>query len=142
MGRPVSHSVSPHFQNAAFHAAGVNGVYIPFETIDANAFMRRMVHPRSREIDWNLRGLSVKRPHKTAVMKHLDWIEPAAKAIGAVNTIVVEDGSLHGYNTDAAAFIAPLRSALGPLAKITMRNYWQWWGGANGGVESVEAGLG
>jgi 3-dehydroquinate dehydratase/shikimate dehydrogenase len=118
LGRPVSHSVSPHFQNAAFHAAGVNGVYIPFETIDVSAFMRRMVHPRSREIDWNLRGLSITAPHKTAVMPHLDWIEPAAKEIGAVNTIVVEGGSLQGYNTDAAAFIAPLRSALGPLAKL------------------------
>ncbi|MEA2204810.1 MAG: shikimate dehydrogenase [Blastocatellia bacterium] len=118
MGRPVSHSVSPHFQNAAFHAAGVNGVYLPFETIDVSAFMRRMVHPRSREIDWNLRGLSVTAPHKTAVMPHLDWIEPAAKEIGAVNTIVVAGDSLQGYNTDAAAFIAPLRSALGPLAKL------------------------
>ena len=54
-------------------------------------------------------------PHKTAVMKHLDWIEPAAKEIGAVNTIVAHDGTLRGYNTDAAGFIAPLKSAIGSL---------------------------
>lgn len=119
MGRPVSHSVSPHFQNAAFHASGLNAVYIPFETTDAGAFIRRMVHPRSREIDWNLRGLSVTAPHKSAVVQHLDWIEPAAKQIGAVNTIVVEADALKGYNTDAAAFIAPLRNALGPLARLS-----------------------
>ena len=119
IGRPVSHSVSPHIQNAAFDATGLNAVYIPFETLDAAAFMRRMVDPRSREIDWNLRGLSVTAPHKSAVMAHLDWTDPIAKEIGAVNTIVVETGELRGYNTDAAAFITPLRGALGSLSNLS-----------------------
>src|SRR5688572_6343869 len=119
MGRPVSHSVSAHFQNAAFQATGLNAVYIPFDIGDAAAFMRRMVHPRSREIDWNLRGLSVTAPHKSTVMPHLDWIDPAAKEIGAVNTIVVEADGLRGYNFDAPAFIAPLRSALGSLSNLS-----------------------
>jgi len=119
MGRPVSHSVSPHFQNAAFHAAGLNAVYIPFEMIDASAFIRRMVHPRSREIDWNLRGLSVTAPHKISVIPHLDWIDSAAKEIGAVNTIVVAEDALRGYNTDGEAFIVPLQGALGPLANVS-----------------------
>ncbi len=119
MGRPVSHSVSPHFQNAAFQATGLNAVYIPFDTGDAAAFMRRMVHPRSREIDWNLRGLSVTAPHKSAAMPHLNWIDPVAKEIGAVNTIVIEADGLRGYNFDAAAFIAPLRTALGPLSNLS-----------------------
>jgi 3-dehydroquinate dehydratase/shikimate dehydrogenase len=115
IGRPVSHSMSPNIQNAAFAAAGVNAVYIPFEVRDAGAFMRRMVHPRTREIDWKLRGLSVTAPHKSTVMQHLDWIEPAAKGIGAVNTIVVEGNDLHGYNTDAEAFLQPLRNLFGSL---------------------------
>lgn len=119
MGRPVSHSVSPTFQNAAFQATGLNAVYMPFDNGDAAAFIRRMVHPRSREIDWNLRGLSVTAPHKSAVMPHLDWIDPGAKEIGAVNTIVVEADGLRGYNFDAPAFIAPLRSALGSLANLS-----------------------
>jgi 3-dehydroquinate dehydratase/shikimate dehydrogenase len=116
IGRPVSHSMSPNIQNAAFAAAGVNAVYIPFEVRDAGAFMRRMVHPRTREIDWKLRGLSVTAPHKSSVMQHLDWIEPAAKEIGAVNTIVVEGNDLHGYNTDAEAFMQPLRNLFGSLS--------------------------
>jgi 3-dehydroquinate dehydratase / shikimate dehydrogenase len=115
IGKPVGHSLSPHIHNAAFAAAGVNAVYVPFEVRDAVSFMRRMAHPRSRELDWNLRGLSVTAPHKSTVMSCLDWIDPAAKEIGAVNTIVVKDDELHGYNTDAPGFIAPLRNAFGSL---------------------------
>jgi shikimate dehydrogenase len=94
--------------NAAFAAAGMNAVYIPFEVRDSKAFLRRMIHPRTRELNWNVRGLSVTAPHKFAVLDHLDWIEPAAQQIGAVNTIVIEDDKIHGYNTDAAGFIKPL----------------------------------
>jgi 3-dehydroquinate dehydratase/shikimate dehydrogenase len=108
VGLPVSHSVSPLMHNAAFAAAGTNAVYVPFETRDVKTFIKRMIHPRTRELDWNVRGLSVTAPHKFAVMDQLDWIEPAAREIGAVNTIVVQDDSLHGYNTDATGFIKPL----------------------------------
>ena len=48
-------------------------------------------------------------------MQTLDWIEPAAKEIGAVNTIVARDDQLRGYNTDGAGFISSLRNALGSL---------------------------
>lgn len=117
MGKPVGHSISPMIQNRAFEFADVNAVYLPFEVDDVDSFMRRMAHPRSREIDWKLRGLSVTAPHKVAVMDHLDWIDPVAKEIGAVNTIVVTDDELHGYNTDAAAFIRPLTAAMGALKR-------------------------
>jgi 3-dehydroquinate dehydratase/shikimate dehydrogenase len=115
IGQPVGHSLSPHIHNAAFAAAEVNAVYLPFEVRDAVSFVRRMAHPRWRELDWNLRGLSVTAPHKSVVIDELDWIDPAAKEIGAVNTIVVQDKELHGYNTDAPGFIAPLRDAFGSL---------------------------
>ena len=77
--------------------------------------MRRMAHPRSRELEWQLRGLSVTAPHKSVVMDFLDWIDPAVKEIGAVNTILVREDELHGYNTDAAAFVTPLRHNFGSL---------------------------
>lgn len=115
LGRPVGHSISPHIHNGAFRAASMNAVYIPFEVGDAGQFLRRMVRPESRELDWNLRGLSVTTPHKTTVMNLLDWIDPTAREIGAVNTIVVRGDELHGYNTDAAGFIAPLGRLLGSL---------------------------
>lgn len=115
VGWPVSHSVSPLMHNAAFAAAGANAVYIPFESRDIKTFIKLMIHPRTRELDWNVRGLSVTAPHKFAVVDQLDWIEPAAQEIGAVNTIVIEDDALRGYNTDAPGFITPLERKFGDL---------------------------
>ena len=116
IGLPVMHSVSPHIHNAAFASEGINGVYLPFEVKDVDSFFKRMVDPRTTELDWNLRGLSVTAPHKQTVMEHLDWIEPNAKEIGAVNTVVIEENRLLGYNTDAAGLIHPLLTRFGPLA--------------------------
>jgi len=115
IGKPVGHSLSPHIHNAAFAAGLVNAVYIPFEVGDVVQFLGRMAQTRSREVDWKLRGLSVTAPHKSVVMNCLDWIDPAAKEIGAVNTILIRAEGLHGYNTDAAGFIEPLRRKLGSL---------------------------
>lgn len=115
MGAPVAHSISPQIQNAAFEESGTDGVYIPFEVRDVEGFIRRMVRPRSREIEWKLRGLSVTAPHKTAVLEHLDWIDSSAREIGAVNTIVIEGEELRGYNWDAAGFLSPLEKRVGEL---------------------------
>jgi len=115
VGLPVSHSVSPHLHNAAFAAAGSNAVYLPFEVNDVKAFMKRMIHPKTRELDWNVHGLSVTAPHKSAALDQLDWIEPAAQEIGAVNTIVIEENELRGYNTDAQGFIKPLVQKFGDI---------------------------
>jgi 3-dehydroquinate dehydratase/shikimate dehydrogenase len=115
VGLPVGHSISPPVHNAAFAASGIDAVYIPFEVRDVKSFLERMVHPRTRELDWNLRGLSVTAPHKTTVIDCLDWIDPTAKEIGAVNTIVIEGNELRGYNTDAMAALKPVSEKLGPL---------------------------
>ena len=120
VGLPVMHSVSPQFHNAAFTSEGINGVYLPFEVRDAKEFFRRMVHPRSRELSWNLRGLSITAPHKQTVMECLDWIDPKAEEIGAVNTVVVDRDRLLGYNTDAAGFIEPLLARFGSLRDATV----------------------
>jgi 3-dehydroquinate dehydratase/shikimate dehydrogenase len=115
VGSPVAHSVSPQLHNAAFRALACNAVYIPFEVHQLDSFIRRMVHTRTRELDWNLRGLSVTAPHKSAIIEHLDWVEPSAREIGAVNTIVVGDEGLRGFNTDVAAFVNTLGERLGAL---------------------------
>lgn len=110
LGLPVAHSISPQIHNAAFASRALNAVYIPFEVREAKDFIRRMVDPRTRELDWRLRGLSVTSPHKSACVELLDELRSPAREIGAVNTIVVEDDRLIGYNTDAEAFLAPLQS--------------------------------
>ena len=115
VGSPVGQSLSPHIHNAAFASDGLNAVYLPFEVTDVKQFISRMVHPKTRELEWNVRGLSVTLPHKSSVMPLLDWIDPTAKEIGAVNTIVVQNDRLLGYNTDAVGFIVPLRTRFGSL---------------------------
>jgi 3-dehydroquinate dehydratase/shikimate dehydrogenase len=120
-GSPVTHSLSPHMHNAAFAAHGLDAVYIPFEVGDVRAFMRRMAHPRTRELVWNLRGLSVTAPHKSAIIPSLDWIETSAQEIGAVNTIVFEGDALRGYNTDAVASLAPLKNLIAlPASRVAL----------------------
>ena len=107
-GWPVSHSFSPAMHNAAFVAAGLNWVYLPFP-----------LHPDDVETAvpalpaLSIQGVNVTVPHKQAVMPLLDEIDVGAQAVGAVNTIVVtkaeEGSSLHGYNTDWMGFLTDLR---------------------------------
>src|SRR5215204_2349943 len=109
VGSPVGHSLSPHMHNTAFGSLGLDAVYLPFEVADASEFVRRMADPRTRELEWNLRGFSVTAPHKQAVIPLLDRVAPVASRIGAVNTVVVSEGrGLEGFNTDAEASVAPL----------------------------------
>jgi 3-dehydroquinate dehydratase/shikimate dehydrogenase len=116
VGLPVSHSVSPHIHNAAFKSADLNGVYLPFHVNDLGGFFQRMVNPRSRELEWNLTGLSITAPHKKTALQLLDWVDRDAQKIGAVNTVVFEGEQLHGYNTDAQGLIEPLQRKFGSLA--------------------------
>lgn len=103
IGHPVTHTFSPKMQNAAFEAMGINAVYLPFE-----------VHPsRLKEAVDGIRYLSIHGsnctiPHKEAVLAYLDAVDPLARKIGAVNTIVSTEGKLKGYNTDGAGFIRSL----------------------------------
>lgn len=108
IGWPVSHSVSPAMQNAAFAHRGLNWAYLPLpvDSSRPDAVTQAVLGLRAL----GLRGANVTVPHKQAVMAALDRLTPAAQAIGAVNTIVVEpDGALLGDNTDAPGFIADLR---------------------------------
>lgn len=93
MGWPVSHSLSPALHNRAFAELGLNKVYVPFPVEDVEAALNGF---RATGV----RGLSVTIPHKQAVIPFLDTIDPVAARIGAVNTLLVKDGRIHGHNTD------------------------------------------
>ena len=108
-GYPIGHSISPEMHRAAFASADIKGAsYTAWE-------MRPEDLPKGIVALSNdgYRGANVTVPHKQAVMAHLDEIDPDALEIGAVNTIVNQDGWLYGTNTDAGGFIKSLRAESG-----------------------------
>lgn len=105
IGNPVEHSLSPAIHNAAFQALGLNYVYLAFKVEDLPGAVKGL-----RALG-NLRGFSVTIPHKVAIIPLLDEVEPMAKHIGAVNTIVIENGRLLGSNTDASGALRALADA-------------------------------
>lgn len=115
IGDPIAQSLSPYMHNPAFADRGVNAVFISLLVKDLDEFIRRMVKPETREVELNFGGFSVTMPHKQAIMRHLDVIDPTANAIGAVNTVKITDGKLTGYNTDAHGFITPLKAKFGDV---------------------------
>jgi 3-dehydroquinate dehydratase / shikimate dehydrogenase len=114
IGNPVEHSRSPRIHNPALQAAGVDGVYLPLEVDDIASFITDFVHPKTKKLDWDLHGLSVTIPHKVSVIPLLDHLDETAKAIGAVNTVVIRGNELHGYNTDVTGAM----NALAPLFDV------------------------
>ena len=101
LGNPVSHSKSPLVHNRAFADNCINAVYLAFApgNIGQAVAAIRQLH---------IQGASITIPFKQAIMDHLDWIDDQARTIGAVNTIVNQEGRLLGYNTDSQAAIQPL----------------------------------
>jgi shikimate dehydrogenase len=104
----LEHSLSPRLHGAALRAAGVEGEYrlyaappMPQGAAELEALLGRM-----RAGD--LHGLNVTIPHKQAVLPYLDDLTPTARAIGAANTLFLQDGRLLGDNTDAPGFLADL----------------------------------
>ena len=101
IGSPVRHSLSPALHNAGFAASGLDWVYTAFEVApgEAGAALDAM-----RVLGFG--GLSVTMPHKEAVAALVDDLDPAARALRSVNTVVpIGDGTLKGYSTDGAGFV-------------------------------------
>jgi len=113
IGDPVEHTMSPVMHNAAFSEIGLDFLYVPF---------RVKKEVLGKAIDGmkalNIRGLNVTIPHKVDVIRFLDEIDSLAEKIGAVNTIVNDDGVLKGYNTDGFGFLeALLEKGIDPAGK-------------------------
>lgn len=106
IGHPIGHSLSPVMHTAAFRALHLDALYEPFEVPP------RFLAPMLRGLTLaGVEGLNVTVPLKEAVPPLLDRIDPDARAIGAVNTIVIRGRRLIGYNTDGIG----LRMALQEL---------------------------
>ncbi|MBN1832372.1 MAG: shikimate dehydrogenase [Deltaproteobacteria bacterium] len=102
IGHPLTHSLSPIMQNAAFVEKGLNAIYLAFDTENVEDALKGM-----RAL--GLKGMSVTIPHKSSVIPLLDQVDDPAKQIGAVNTIVNDRGRLIGYNTDAFGALEALK---------------------------------
>lgn len=107
-GDPVAHSLSPRMHNAALAAAGIDAVYVPFHVEPARL-------PAAVEAIRALAiaGVNLTIPHKEAACALVDELDPAAAAVGAVNTIVNRNGRLTGYNTDGIGLLRALAGELG-----------------------------
>lgn len=113
LGHPVGHSLSPVIHQAAFAAARLNAVYLPW-AVAPDRLAAAVQGLRAME---NLLGANVTVPHKEAVIPLLDGLTAEAEAVGAVNTLLPRDGRLLGDNTDGAGFLAALREDLGCEAR-------------------------
>ncbi len=103
IGDPIEHTMSPAMHNAAFNKLGIDYLYVPFQ-VRREELSKAIKGMRAL----NIRGLNVTIPHKVAIIPFLDELDSLAERIGAVNTIVNDDGILRGYNTDAAGFLQAL----------------------------------
>ena len=103
LGHPIKHSFSPLMHNISFELSGLNYIYLPFDVPPAalKDALRGM-------IALGIKGFNVTIPLKEKVLPLLKDVSEEASIIGAVNTIVNEEGTLRGYNTDVHGIIESL----------------------------------
>jgi 3-dehydroquinate dehydratase/shikimate dehydrogenase len=95
VGDPVAHSLSPQMHQAAFLEVDIPGIYLKF-----NARQNELEDFLQVADEYGMKGFNVTIPHKEHVASLLDRLSPSAMQVGAVNTVVIEDGEFVGHNTD------------------------------------------
>jgi shikimate dehydrogenase len=108
LGDPVSRSKSPAMMNAAFAAAGIDGVYLALRVGEPAL---GTVLNALKEVGCG--GVNVTAPHKQAVIPFLDRLSGTAETNGSVNTIVFDGKSLVGHSTDGEGLVTALEQRLG-----------------------------
>ena len=106
IGNPVEHSMSPSMHTIAFKTTGIDAIYVATKV--ENDEIKNAVEA-IRALDFL--GANVTIPHKVAVMEYVDEVDPIAKDIGAINTIVNEGGRLYATNTDGTGFMRSIKEA-------------------------------
>lgn len=106
LGSPVKHSISPRMHNMAFEKLGLNYVYLGFD-VDEQGLETAVAGLKKIGI----KGFNITMPDKNKMAELVDELSPAAKLIGAVNTVVNKDGRLIGHNTDGVGFMRSVQDA-------------------------------
>lgn len=111
LGHPIAHSAAPAMHEAAGDALGLRVLYRLLEIPNLDSGGLRRVLDSARDLGFT--GLNITFPYKEVICRVLDDLSPTARAVGAVNTVVIADGKFIGHNTDATGFAASLRAELG-----------------------------
>lgn len=106
LGSPISHSISPQMHNEAFRQLGMDCVYLAFD-VGSEGMPTAVNGLRTL----NVRGFNVTMPNKNVMASLCDKLSPAAEIIGAVNTVVNNNGVLTGYTTDGTGYMRAVEDA-------------------------------
>lgn len=101
IGLPAKYSMSPAMHSASFSKLGIDAVYLAFDVKPEH--LEQTVETFK---NIGVAGFNVTMPHKAALIPLMDELSPAARLMGAVNTVKITDGKMYGFNTDGAGFIA------------------------------------
>jgi shikimate dehydrogenase len=126
IGDPVSHSLSPRMQNAAFAARGLDWAYVPLPV-----GAERLEEAVAGLVALGFAGANVTIPHKTAVLAFCDDLDEVAERAGSVNTLVVREGRVLGSSTDGQAVVDAVDAERAAVLVL----------GAGGGAQAVATSL-
>jgi shikimate dehydrogenase len=126
IGDPVSYSLSPRMQNAAFAARGLDWAYVPLPVS-----AERLEDAVAGLVALGFAGANVTIPHKTAVLSFCDELDEDAERAGSVNTLVVREGRVHGSSTDGQAVVDAVEAERASVLVL----------GAGGGAQAVATSL-
>ena len=104
LGSPVAHSISPMMHNTGFQALELDYAYLCFD-VKENKLQDAVKGLRAL----NVKGFNLTMPNKNKILEYLDDLSPAARLIGAVNTVENRDGRFVGHNTDGIGFMRSVR---------------------------------
>lgn len=131
IGDPINHSLSPNIHSAAFRELNLDSSYIAYR-IPEKELGEGIEGLKKIKID----GFNVTIPHKVGMMKYLDKMDESCSLIGAVNTVVNNNGILKGYNTDMDGFIEPFKKK-----KLDIKDCNVLLLGAGGAARAIVAGF-
>ena len=131
IGDPIDHSLSPTIHNAAYRELEMECTYIAYRV--AQGELATGIESLKKI---KIAGFNVTIPHKIEMMKYLDNLDDNCKKIGAVNTVLNDDGILRGFNTDMDGFLEPIKRK-----EIEIKNSRILILGAGGAARAIIAGF-
>ena len=131
IGDPIDHSLAPTIHNAEYRELGIECTYIAYK-VDKGELATGIESLKKIKIA----GFNVTIPHKIEMMRYLDNVDETCKKIGAVNTVLNDDGILRGFNTDMDGFLEPIKRK-----EIQIKNSKIFLLGAGGASRAIIAGF-